>query len=56
MVANRNWSLQCIQEHGGSIVWFGQNAEIPRRFDSLDCATLNFYDVNPEYVQSMYTN
>ena len=42
MIVNWNWSLQCVQERSGSIVWFYQNAEIPRRFDSFDCATVNY--------------
>ena len=51
MMANWNWSLQWIQECGSSIVWFVQNARFPRKFDPADCAIINYFNFNPDYVQ-----
>ena len=41
IIAKWNWSIQLFHWVGGSTVWFGQKAGIPRRFESVvDCAII----------------
>ena len=53
-IAHWNWSLHWVQECGSSKVRFVQKWEIPRTFDTFDCAIIKISINLCRYVQLMY--